>query len=226
MLKPLVIQDLLDSLTSHNGNSVHPHLAMLTIADSGQVYASSRSDRHSSSRCQPKLIHPRPKFKALMCPVKEDCHLDDEDDKDESLAGALATRAWTEHKRAIKKSNNNEVRGHECNDLKLGLTLKNESLGIIHVQPLFAIRSPVPPASDLTLPSPPSESSRNLDEEESQFAAIRQESETPLLLVVKHQIKSDTTKQDEQAIRLALSATAQQVAAALAPELNALALDR
>lgn len=125
MLKPLVIQHLLDSLCSSDVD-LCPHLAMLTVADSGQIYASSRpKGKQQQQQRAVSLIHPRPKFKALMCSVREDTPLD-EDEK--SLVGALATRAWTEHKRALKKNDKtrNAFEGQDSKDVKLGLTLRNE----------------------------------------------------------------------------------------------------
>lgn len=104
MLKPLAIQSLLDSLTSSSSElaqavSQQPDVAMLTLVESGQIYASSA--RTASGKAgENAVVLPRPRFRALMCAIAPSSP--EQDDERRRALSALAAQAWHEVKRDIK----------------------------------------------------------------------------------------------------------------------------
>lgn len=106
MLKPLAVQSLLDGLTSSSSGlpvdtTIVPRVALLALAESGQLFAAS-SRRRSSSSKPSSLSHPHSRFESLMCPVAvqdvDSGRSDVFDDQKIRALSALAARAWSEWK--------------------------------------------------------------------------------------------------------------------------------
>lgn len=99
MLRPLAIQSLLDTLTSTDADGL-ADMAMLTLVESGQIYASSIASVTTTTTGAPSPVCPRPQFRALMCPVEAPRYIQDNaaqagrDEQKATAVSALASQAW------------------------------------------------------------------------------------------------------------------------------------